>query len=58
VTSAQPQTPLTAPHDAPSPWGELRGRRFSKGHGTGNDFVLLTDPQGELELGPGLVALA
>lgn len=29
--------------------------RFSKGHGTGNDFVILPDPDGELELTPELV---
>ena len=30
--------------------------RFTKGHGTGNDFVLIPDHDGELELTPGLVA--
>ncbi|HEX5595251.1 MAG TPA: diaminopimelate epimerase [Micromonosporaceae bacterium] len=30
--------------------------RFSKGHGTGNDFVILPDPEGRLELTPQLVA--
>src|SRR5690606_2258701 len=30
--------------------------RFSKGHGTGNDFVILPDPAGELVLTPKLVA--
>ncbi|MEV0897339.1 diaminopimelate epimerase [Actinoplanes sp. NPDC049802] len=30
--------------------------RFTKGHGTGNDFVILPDPDGELELTPELVA--
>lgn len=29
---------------------------FTKGHGTGNDFVLLPDPDGQLDLTPGLVA--
>jgi diaminopimelate epimerase len=29
---------------------------FTKGHGTGNDFVLLPDPDGALELTPALVA--
>jgi diaminopimelate epimerase len=29
---------------------------FVKGHGTGNDFVLLPDPDGRLELTPALVA--
>src|SRR5579875_525062 len=29
--------------------------RFAKGHGTGNDFVVLPDPDGRLELTPGLV---
>jgi diaminopimelate epimerase len=30
--------------------------RFAKGHGTGNDFVVLPDPDGTLELTPELVA--
>ncbi|SDT77958.1 diaminopimelate epimerase [Actinoplanes derwentensis] len=30
--------------------------RFTKGHGTGNDFVILPDPDGELTLTPRLVA--
>ena len=30
--------------------------RFAKGHGTGNDFVILPDPDGEIELTPELVA--
>jgi diaminopimelate epimerase len=29
---------------------------FAKGHGTGNDFVILPDPDGELPLTPALVA--
>ena len=29
--------------------------RFAKGHGTGNDFVLLPDPDGALDLTPNLV---
>jgi len=29
---------------------------FTKGHGTGNDFVILGDPDGALDLTPGLVA--
>jgi diaminopimelate epimerase len=29
--------------------------RFAKGHGTGNDFVILPDPDGELEISPELV---
>lgn len=29
--------------------------RFTKGHGTGNDFVVLPDPDGELALPPALV---
>jgi diaminopimelate epimerase len=32
------------------------GWAFLKGHGTGNDFVLLPDPYGELDLTPELVA--
>lgn len=30
--------------------------RFTKGHGTGNDFVLVADPDGRLDLGPSDVA--
>ena len=30
--------------------------RFAKGHGTGNDFVILPDPDGELALSAPLVA--
>ncbi len=30
--------------------------RFTKGHGTGNDFVVLPDPDGDLDLSPALVA--
>ncbi len=33
-----------------------RGIRFEKGHGTGNDFVLILDYSGELELSPTWVA--
>lgn len=29
--------------------------RFAKGHGTGNDFVIVPDPQGQLDLTAGLV---
>src|SRR5690606_3406199 len=29
---------------------------FTKGHGTGNDFVIIADPDGELELSPEQVA--
>src|ERR1700755_2432280 len=29
--------------------------RFAKGHGTENDFVILPDPDGELDLTPGFV---
>jgi diaminopimelate epimerase len=29
---------------------------FTKGHGTGNDFVLFADPDGELELSPAQIA--
>lgn len=34
----------------------MKGVRFSKGHGTGNDFVLLPDPDGQLPLTSRLVA--
>lgn len=57
VTSAQPATahPATAPEQ--TVWGELRGWSFAKGHGTGNDFVLVTDPDARLVLDAELVAL-
>jgi len=39
------------------PWFGDDGRvQFSKGHGTGNDFVLLPDPDGQLDLTPSIVA--
>jgi diaminopimelate epimerase len=31
------------------------GVQFTKGHGTGNDFVILPDPDGQLELTPAVV---
>ncbi|WP_449372389.1 diaminopimelate epimerase [Arthrobacter psychrolactophilus] len=34
----------------------LTGLRFSKGHGTGNDFVLLADPDGDRTLSPEQIA--
>ncbi len=34
----------------------MDGVFFTKGHGTGNDFVILPDPDGALELTPALVA--
>ncbi|MDQ1575745.1 MAG: diaminopimelate epimerase [Microbacteriaceae bacterium] len=30
--------------------------QFSKGHGTGNDFVLFADPDGQIDLTPGQIA--
>ena len=33
----------------------VKGLRFLKGHGTENDFVILPDPDGELDLTPALV---
>lgn len=45
--------------DGPSPTAAQResagGLAFVKGHGTGNDFVLLADPRGELRLPAALV---
>jgi diaminopimelate epimerase len=35
---------------------DLKGQPFAKGHGTGNDFVIVPDPDGELTLPPGMVA--
>jgi diaminopimelate epimerase len=34
----------------------MNGVLFTKGHGTGNDFVILPDPDGALPLTPALVA--
>jgi diaminopimelate epimerase len=34
----------------------MKGLAFAKGHGTGNDFVVVPDPDGELALPPQLVA--
>lgn len=39
-----------------SPFGALVGRTVTTGHGTQNDFVLVADPQDELELTPDVVA--
>ncbi|MDZ5076057.1 diaminopimelate epimerase [Nesterenkonia sp. HG001] len=33
----------------------LSGARFTKAHATGNDFVMLSDPDGSLEITPGAV---
>ncbi len=35
---------------------DLKGLPFAKGHGTGNDFVIVPDPDGELTLPPDVVA--
>ena len=42
----------------PSIWGELAGLTLTKGHGTGNDFVFVTDENAEIALTPELVARA
>ena len=42
----------------PSIWGELAGLTLTKGHGTGNDFIFLTDENAEIALTPDLVARA
>ena len=39
-----------------SPFPVLRGRTLTTGHGTENDFVLVPDPDGELEIGADEVA--
>ncbi|MEJ5868073.1 diaminopimelate epimerase [Pseudokineococcus sp. 5B2Z-1] len=46
--------PVTAEPDAPT---SLSGLRFTTGHGTENDFVLLTDPDGRLALDDAAVRL-
>lgn len=45
------QTPAPLDHHA-----ALTGMRFSKGHGTGNDFVLVADPDGDRTITPDEVA--
>ena len=40
----------TTPSDRPPTLGPVDGVGFVKGHGTENDFVLLTDPDGGLDL--------
>ncbi|WP_346845162.1 diaminopimelate epimerase [uncultured Rothia sp.] len=37
-------------------WGDLTGATLTKGHGTGNDFIFLTDPEGVLNLNAELIA--
>jgi diaminopimelate epimerase len=39
----------------PTPPASIVGMRFAKGQGTGNDFVILPDPDGKIELTPELV---
>jgi diaminopimelate epimerase len=46
----------TADRNADSALTGLSGLKFSKGHGTGNDFVLLADPNGALSVTPEQVA--
>lgn len=36
--------------------GQLAGQRFAKGHATGNDFVLIADPEAQLDLNAEQVA--
>jgi diaminopimelate epimerase len=45
-----------APPPAPASLSGLRGLAFAKGHGTGNDFVLIADPDGMQELAASAVA--
>ena len=35
---------VAADHDSTADTAALSGLKFSKGHGTGNDFVLVADP--------------
>ncbi|MGG5172184.1 diaminopimelate epimerase [Pseudarthrobacter sp. J1738] len=45
-------TPMTSSTELEA----LRGLAFSKGHGTGNDFVLVSDPEGTTEISASAVA--
>jgi hypothetical protein len=47
---------VAADRNADSNVSGLSGLKFSKGHGTGNDFVLLADPNGTLSVTPEQVA--
>lgn len=43
------------PFDADAQLGTLAGLRYAKLHATGNDFVLIADPEGRRQLDPGQV---
>ncbi|MDP9981321.1 diaminopimelate epimerase [Pseudarthrobacter oxydans] len=47
---------LAADRNSTGDTAALSGLKFSKGHGTGNDFVLLADPNGTLAVTPEQVA--
>ena len=49
-------TRLSAPLSDSGLPASLTGLSFAKGHGTGNDFVLIADPEGERVLDPAEVA--
>lgn len=42
--------------EMPPAWGDLTGKTLTKGQATGNDFIFVTDPAGELNLTPELIA--
>ncbi|MCU1574462.1 MAG: Diaminopimelate epimerase [Micrococcaceae bacterium] len=48
--------PALSPTSAPTALSGLRGLAFAKGHGTGNDFVLIADPDGARDLDAAAVA--
>ena len=48
---AATSSPSTAPAQRAAVLEQLAGLPFAKGHGTGNDFVLVADPAGERVLG-------
>ncbi len=50
-------TPAPAPDRQTAARQQLTGLRFTKGHGTGNDFVLVEDQRGDIELTPDHVQL-
>lgn len=56
--TAETTTETASAPEAPSVFGELSGMEFLKGHGTGNDFVLVVDPDGQLLLGDDVVRRA
>lgn len=50
LSSAYPRNVSIEPEAVPTARTPLSGIPFTKGHGTGNDFILLADPHGAIDL--------